>query len=363
MSYPQRSSSQKVRLVIGLVLAAVAFASYLSKSTKNELTGEVQQVSLTPQQEIATGLAAVPSLQREYGGVSGAAVTRYVASVGQRVVSRSSASKTPYQFRFIVLADQKTVNAFALPGGPVFITEGLLRRLPDEAALAGVLGHEIGHVVARHGAQQLAKSELAQGLVTATAVASDDRRQAQLARAVSELVVMKYGRADELQSDALGVRFMAEAGYDARAMVDVLTVLKQLAAGGRQPEFFSTHPDPENRLEQIQAAIDAALKGGERRADEFRAAVGGEATTKLPPEALQTLQRIEAGGPFPHERDGIEFQNREGLLPAKPRGYYREYTVETPGATTRGARRIITGQGGERYYTDDHYETFVDVSQ
>lgn len=368
MSYPERSSNQKVRLVIGLVLAAFALVSYLAKSTKNDVTGEVQQVSLSPQQEIATGLAAVPSMEREYGGASGPAITRYVTSVGERIVARSGAGKTPYQFHFVVLADPKTVNAFALPGGPVFITEGLLRRLPDEAALAGVLGHEIGHVVARHGAQQLAKSELAQGLVTATAVAADDRRQAELARAVGQLVVMKYGRDDELQSDALGVRFMAEAGYDARAMVDVLTVLKQLSAGGRQAEFFSTHPNPENRIEEIQAAIAAAPKGGERRAEAFRAALGGgearaapEVKPNLPPEALLTLKLIDAGGPFPYARDGIEFQNREGVLPAKARGYYREYTVETPGSSDRGARRIITGQGGERYYTDDHYETFTRV--
>lgn len=358
-------SSPKVRLVIGVLLALFALVSYLSKSTRNELTGEVQQVSMSPQKEIATGLAAVPSLERRYGGASGGELTRYVASVGERVVSRSDARKTPYQFRFIVLADQQTVNAFALPGGPVFITEALLRRLPDEAALAGVLGHEIGHVVARHGAQQLAKSELAQGLVTAAAVASEDQRQARLAAAVGQLVVMKYGRDDELQSDALGVRFMAQAGYDARAMVDVLTVLKQLASGGRQPEFFSTHPNPENRIGEVEAAITAAPQGGERRAGEFRAALKNEAPSEqrvqLPPEAVETLRRIDAGGPYPFSRDGVVFQNREGALPEKPAGYYREYTVETPGSRDRGARRIVTGQGGERYYTDDHYETFVKV--
>jgi predicted Zn-dependent protease len=364
MTSPQRTSNPKVRIVIGLVLAAVAFVSYLSKSAKNDITGEVQQVSLSPQQEIATGLAAIPSMERQYGGVSGPVITHYVESVGERVVARSEANKTPYKFRFIVLADQKTVNAFALPGGPVFITEALLRKLPDEAALAGVLGHEIGHVVARHGSQQLAKSELAQGIVTATAVAADDQRQARLAAAVSQMVVMKYGRDDELQADALGVRFMAEAGYDANAMLDVLTVLKNLSAGGRQPEFFSTHPNPENRIEEIHAAIEAAPQGGERSVEEFQAVLNGEkaaAKPKLPPEALETLKLIEADGPFPYPRDGLEFQNREGALPEKPAGYYREYTVETPGAKNRGARRIITGQGGERYFTEDHYETFLRI--
>jgi ribonuclease T1 len=78
----------------------------------------------------------------------------------------------------------------------------------------------------------------------------------------------------------------------------------------------------------------------------------------LPPEARQTLELIQAGGPFPYTRDGVVFGNREGELPKQPRGYYREYTVKTPGARDRGARRIIVGRGGERYYTDDHYRTF-----
>ena len=82
------------------------------------------------------------------------------------------------------------------------------------------------------------------------------------------------------------------------------------------------------------------------------------AVGSLPPEAQETLDLIESGGPFPYERDGAVFQNREGLLPAESRGYYHEYTVETPGSDDRGARRIVTGSAGERYYTDDHYESF-----
>jgi ribonuclease T1 len=78
----------------------------------------------------------------------------------------------------------------------------------------------------------------------------------------------------------------------------------------------------------------------------------------LPPEARQTLELIKADGPFPYARDGVVFGNREGELPKQPRGYYREYTVKTPGARDRGARRIIAGRGGERYYTEDHYRTF-----
>lgn len=375
----QPSGNRKLRLAIGLIIAVVSLVSYFGRSSTNEVTGEVQQVSMTPREEVQLGLAAVPSLTQQYGGAADSALSAYVESIGNRVVARSVARDSKYQFKFVVLNDTRTINAFALPGGPVFVTRALLSRLGDEAQLAGVLGHEIGHVLARHGAQKLAKAELTQGLVTATGVATEDRRQAQLAAAAAQLVVMKYGREDELESDALGVRLMAEAGYDAAAMVDVLEVLKASAGGARQPEFFSTHPNPENRIGEIQIAIAKAGKGGERNVEAFERAVrsrGGDTAPPpapavddaprakgptLPAEALQTLSLIDEGGPFPYPRDGVEFQNREGLLPRKPAGYYREYTVKTPGERTRGARRIVTGANGERYYTDDHYESFTRV--
>lgn len=366
-----RESSRRVRLVIGVVIALASVVAFFAKSTTNEITGEVQQVSLSPRQEVQLGLSAAPSLTRQYGGEADPAITRYVESVGKRIVARSAASKSQYQFHFVVLADQRTINAFALPGGPVFITQALLSRLGDEAQLAGVLGHEIGHVLGRHGSQQLAKRELTQGLVIATGVAADDHRNAQLAAVVGQLVVMKYGRDDELESDALGVRLMAEAGYDPTAMLDVLRVLKAAGGGGRNVEFFSTHPNPDNRIGLIQDAIDKAPKGGERNEEAFKQAItsrGGdtapppsEAKPSLPAEAMQTLALIDEGGPFPYPRDGVEFENREGLLPARPAGYYREYTVRTPGVKSRGTRRIVTGQGGERYYSDDHYESFTRV--
>ncbi|MFZ5441045.1 MAG: M48 family metalloprotease [Myxococcota bacterium] len=374
-SYGQRRPST-LRLIVGVIIALVSVVTYLSRSTRNELTGKVQQVSLSTQDEVALGLQALPSLSRQYGGAANTPQARYVEEVGRRVVAQSAAAKSGYPFRFTLLSDRRTLNAFALPGGPVFITEALLSKLTDEAQLAGVLGHEIGHVVARHGAQQLAKAELTQGLVIATGVATDDSRKAQLAAVVGSLVTMKYGRDDELESDALGVRFMSEAGYDPTAMLDVMKVLQKASAGRAPAEFFSTHPSPENRLERLEQLIAARPHGGERGEDRWRARVLGardepEAAAQppvverpgtpagLPPEAALTLELIDEGGPFPFDRDGIVFENREGLLPRKPRGYYREYTVKTPGERTRGARRIIAGENGERYYTGDHYETFT----
>lgn len=394
MAYERSRNSGGARLLIGLVIAGISVLTYFSRRTTNELTGETQYVKLTEQQEVSLGLSSAPQLTRQFGGAtSDSNLAEYVTRVGQRVASKSAAAKTKYPFKFTVLADRKTINAFALPGGPVFITEALLSRMTNEAQLAGVLGHEIGHVVARHGAEHLAKADLTTGLIGATVVATSDpdrpgdaRAKAALAAATAQLITMKFGRDDELESDRLGVRFMNEAGYDAAQMGEVMKVLKA-AGGGRTPEFFSTHPDPENRLEQIASALKALPAGGELGADAFRTNVlerlGGptpepeppadeaplpkrekgttEPTLKisqLPDEARDTLKLIESNGPFPFDRDGIEFKNREGKLPYRPGGYYREYTVITPGERTRGARRIVTGANGERYYSDDHYQSF-----
>jgi predicted Zn-dependent protease len=188
--------------------------------------------------------------------------------VGKKLVTNSAASQTNYPFEFHLLADDQTVNAFALPGGPVFITAALFKRLETEGQLAGVLGHEIGHVVARHSAQRIAKQELTQGLTGALVMSTYDpndpssQRTAQVAMLVGNLVNMKYGREDELQSDTLGVRFMSDAGYDPRALIGVMRILEEASGGGGQPEFFSTHPNPENRIGQIQQAIQENFPNG-----------------------------------------------------------------------------------------------------
>jgi predicted Zn-dependent protease len=199
----------------------------------------------------------------QMGGVSrNAQAVALVQRVGELLVKQSFAAKSPYTFSFHVLADPKTVNAFALPGGPIFITEGLLRQLKSEAELAGVLGHEIGHVVARHSSERLAKQQLTQGLIGALVVGSGDYTTAQIGQMVGSMINMKYGREDELESDSLGIRIMAEAGYDPRGMVRVMEVLAKASGGSRQPEFVSTHPAPENRSERIKQEIAKRFPSG-----------------------------------------------------------------------------------------------------
>lgn len=253
---------KRSRLVIGLVMAAVALLGYYGSREVNPVTGETQHIALSQEQEIALGLQSAPAMAGEFGGLDpDPEVQADVESVGQRIVSQSVAGKTPYKFRFQVLADAQTVNAFALPGGPIFITRALVDRLENEAQLAGVLGHEVGHVVGRHSAEHLAKNQLAQGLVGAVGVAAsgehgDGQQAAAMAAFVAQMVQLKYGRGDELESDALGVGLMSDAQYDPRALIDVMEILARSSGGeGRQPEFLSSHPDPGNRQEGIRSAI------------------------------------------------------------------------------------------------------------
>lgn len=252
-------------MLIGIILALGAIISYYVGTEKfqNPVTGRVQRVALSPKEEIALGLNSAPEMARQHGGLyPDERYQNLVTSVGEKIVQANpEINQTPYYFQFHLLADPQTVNAFALPGGQIFITFGLLRLLDSEDEVAGVLGHEIGHVVGRHSNEQMAKAQLSQGLVNAVVMAGGadyGMTAGQIAQFVSQLKNTAYGRDDELESDQLGVRFMIRAGYDPNALIRVMEVLKKAAAGRAPPEFLSTHPDPDNRVERIKEAIRKA---------------------------------------------------------------------------------------------------------
>jgi predicted Zn-dependent protease len=260
---------RRSRLVIAFVIVIMAVIGYYGSKQVNPITGETQAIALSPEQEVALGVQSAPEMAEQFGGLDpDPAAQAIVDEVGERIVRSSIAARSPYQFQFHVLADPATVNAFALPGGPIFITRALLGRLENEAQLAGILGHEVGHVIGRHAAERLAKDQLAQGLIGAIAVGAadeygDGRAAAQLAAMVANVVQMKYGREDEIQSDTLGVRLMGEAGYDPRALIRVMEILEEASGGSeRAPEFMSTHPDPGNRRAVIEEAIARRWPGG-----------------------------------------------------------------------------------------------------
>ena len=256
------------RLVIGGLFALFGLFSYYGNTVENPVTGEKQRIQLTPRQEIVLGLQAREQMARQHGGLyPDQALQDYVDLVGERIIQNSEASESEYPFEFHLLRDGRTINAFALPGGQVFLTAALMSRLTTEAQLAGVLGHEIAHVIARHGAERIAKQQLGAALVNAVGVAASDgsgsgRGAAAVAQAVNQLVSLDYGRDDELESDRLGFQFMVQAGYNPDGIVGLMEILNSTRQGGEPPEFFSTHPNPGNRSQRLREMIQATFPEG-----------------------------------------------------------------------------------------------------
>jgi predicted Zn-dependent protease len=260
------SSALKARLLIALAIVAFAVISYYAKpGDVNEVTGETERVALADEaDEIQLGLQAAPEMVDMHGGPSrNMADQQLVQTIGDRLLNaldddlRAKNRHNPYRdaFRFTLLADPQTVNAFALPGGPVFITQALFDRLSTEGQLAGVLGHEVGHVLSRHSNKQMARQGLFQGIAGAVGVLGGDVNSARMGQMISAVLSTRYGRDAELESDKWGVRLAADAGYDPRAMIDVMKVLDEAGGGGSPPEFLSTHPKPANRVEYIKQVI------------------------------------------------------------------------------------------------------------
>lgn len=255
--------------MIALVIAVFSVISYYRMSQPNPITGRAQHISTTPDQEVALGLQAAPEVAAQFGGEDqDPKAQQLVDEIGNDIVAHSVASQTDWKWDFHALADRNTVNAFALPGGQVFVTHGLLKNLESRGELAGVLGHEIGHVLARHSAEQMSKARLMQGLGAAGTIATTDPnnprtyRNGMLAQMVTQLVSLRFSRQDELEADQLGVKLMSEAGYDPRSMIKVMEVLKRVAGSNGGPEFFQTHPNPDNRIPKIQAEIKQVYPNG-----------------------------------------------------------------------------------------------------
>lgn len=253
-------SGLKGRIIIALIIAIIGIISYYSHVEENPITHEKQHIAMSPDQEIRLGLQSAPEMARKMGGEVPGSDPRAmeVQKIGQYMVSHTEAQNSPWKFKFHLLADTKTVNAFALPGGQIFITLGLYDKLQTEAQLAGVLSHEMGHVIERHSAQQMAKSQLGNMLVIAAATgASSDQNQglynpALIASVVNQMIQLRYSRHDESEADEWGLKLMEKVGYDPRAMIQVMEVLKEAGGHGQSLAIFQTHPNPDLRIEQIK---------------------------------------------------------------------------------------------------------------
>ncbi len=229
-------------------LALAAVAAILAACVTNPATGRRQLLLVDRDKEIRLGREALPEIRAEYGAYDDQELASWVEATGRKL---AAVTEDPhYPFSFTVL-DSAVVNAFALPGGPVFVTRGLVAHANSEAELAGVLGHEIGHVEARHGAEQLSQQQvLGVGLGIASLANPRLGRFQDLLGTAARLLLLSYSRRDEREADMLGVRYMARAGWDPLAFPEFLSVLDRMErrAGDTLPAWLSTHPSSAERV-------------------------------------------------------------------------------------------------------------------
>jgi predicted Zn-dependent protease len=251
----------RCRTCRGLALSATfAAAAALAACAVNPVTGDREFSLMSEQQEIAIGQEMDGQIGTEMGVYDDRDLQAYVHDVGQRLAQVSERPHLPWKFTVV---DSPAINAFALPGGYIYLTRGIMPFLGDETEMAGVLGHEIGHVTARHSAQQYSRATGAQlGLVLGGIFVPAIRPFGGLAETGLGLLFLRYGRDDELQADALGVRYTARSGWDPAGVAGMLGTLDRIAdeSADRRgvPNWLSTHPAPADRVRQVQSAIDQA---------------------------------------------------------------------------------------------------------
>ncbi|WP_271409549.1 M48 family metalloprotease [Pseudomonas sp. Q1-7] len=255
-----------------LVLALLLASSLLVGCAVNPATGKTNFVMMSEQQELDLGRRYNQEIAEENPRYADEKLQAYVQQVGQKVASHSHRRNIPYQFTVV---DSPDINAFALPGGYIYIHRGLLAYLNSEAELAAVLGHEVGHVTARHSVQQQSQSTAWNILGQAVAIGTGVGAAGDLTNALGTAFVRGYGRDMELEADGLGAQYLARSGYDPQAMIEVVKVLKnqedfardqarskgQSAPPSGYHGLFETHPDNDTRLQQVVGPA-RALAGG-----------------------------------------------------------------------------------------------------
>lgn len=257
------------RYVLAVLIATSLVAGGCST---NVATGQRQLSLISESQEIQMGQQAAQGVAQQMGLYDNAELQSYVNTVGKELAARSERPDLPWEFRVV---DDPTVNAFALPGGYIFLTRGILAHFNNEAEMASVIGHEIGHVTARHSVEQMSKAQLGNlGLGLAMILGGPQVAQyGDLAQMGMQMLFLKFGRDDERQADDLGLRYMVRGGWDPNHMPPVFGTISQISrleGAGRVPEWASTHPDPENRAQRLQEQIaELGTTGGKVGESEY----------------------------------------------------------------------------------------------
>lgn len=248
-------------LLTALTLTATACST-------NPATGESQLAFIGEEREIQMGRDAHQQVLASMGAYDDPELQRYVDQVGQRLARASERPNLPWTFTVI---DDASVNAFAIPGGYVYLTRGILTHMSSEAEMAGVLGHEIGHITARHSVEQMSRAQLAQiGMVAGMIASPEFRQYGDLAQTGLGLAFLKFGRDDERQADDLGLRYIVDQNYNPLEMAEIFRVLDRVSAQtsqGRLPNWLSTHPNPVNRISRIESQVPPGLPVGDTVTD------------------------------------------------------------------------------------------------
>jgi predicted Zn-dependent protease len=238
---------------VGVILLAAVWAAACAT---NPVTGKRQISFMSEEQEIQTGRELDAEVRREMGIYQDDQLQKYIEDIGMRLARQSQRPNLPWHFTII---DSPAVNAFALPGGYIYITRGILPYLDNEAQLAGVLGHEIGHVAARHSAQAYTRSAATSvGVLIGSIFMPQVAPFGQLAETGMSAIFLKYSRENELQADSLGAEYAAAAGWDPAQVPAFLTTLARIDETTDRrgtPNWLQTHPQPENRVERVQATV------------------------------------------------------------------------------------------------------------
>ncbi|HLO80895.1 MAG TPA: M48 family metalloprotease [Chitinophagaceae bacterium] len=216
---------------------------------RNPVTGKKEIVTMSEEQEIQMGKEADPQVIAQYGLYEDKELQQYIDRLGQQIVQVSHRKNIKYEFKII---NAEFINAFALPGGYVYFTRGIMAYFNNEAEFAGVLGHETGHITARHSVEQQRNQLFGQlGLIAGLVIAPDLAPFAETASQGLQLLFLKFSRDAEKQADQLGVEYSSRLGYDAREMAGFFSTLERQEGDARMPEFLSTHPDPGNRKKTV----------------------------------------------------------------------------------------------------------------
>jgi len=248
-----------INFIVSLCL--IFYAISFSSCARNPVTGKNEFMLLTESDEIKMGAAADKDVVQMYGLYEDQAILDYVDKIGQKMAKISHRPHLKYEFKVM---NSPVINAFAVPGGYIYITRGILAYLNNEAELAGVVGHEIGHVTARHSAQKYSEVSLAQlGLGVGSMISEDFAMFSGLAAQGVGLLFLKFSRDDEKQSDELGVAYSTKVGYDAREMSNFFYTLDKMQGQSEQgsvPDWFSTHPNPADRVVDVRKEAEKIQK-------------------------------------------------------------------------------------------------------